>query len=116
MILDRPLTQFVISWLLIIILITLLSLLPFIVRQFYPQAYRGFWRVAGDLLKSPWRALMTPLGMVLGLILAIIIFYERQMTVDTMQNLFLLILFALLTLGGILLSWRLYSLERDRDR
>lgn len=117
MILGQPLIHFLLVWLSIIAVIAIVSLSPFIVRRLRPQSYRGFWQLAGDtFLKSPKRALMYPLGMLLGLGLLIVVFHGRELTIDDAQTLQITALGMLVVFSGIILSWRLYLLERDRTR
>jgi len=117
MILGQPLIHFLLVWLSSIAVITIVVLSPFIVRWLRPQSYRGFWQLAGDtFLKSPKRALMYPLGMLLGLGLLIVVLYGRELTIDDAQNLQITALSILVVFMGIILGWRLYLLERDRHR
>jgi len=117
MILGLPLSHFLFIWLSNIAVIVIIVLLPFMVRWLRPQSYRGFWQVAGDtFLKSPKRALMYPLGMLLGLCFAVAMFYERELTIEDAQTLQITALGMLVVFMGIILGWRLYLLERDRDR
>lgn len=106
MILGQPLSQFLLVWLSIIAVITIVVLSPFIVRRLRPQSYRGFWLLAGDtFLKSPKRALMYPLGMLLGLALIIVVLYGRELTIDHAQTLLITALGILIVFMGIILSW-----------
>lgn len=115
MILGQPLSDFLLVWLSIIAVISMVVLSPFIVRRLRPQSYRGFSQLAGDtFLKSPKRALMYPLGMLLGLGLLIVVLYGRELTIDHAQTLQITALGMLVVFTGIILGWRLYLLERDR--
>ena len=117
MILGQPLIHFLLVWLSIIAVIAIVLLWPFILRRLRPQSYRGFWQLAGDtFLKSPKRALMYPLGMLLGLALLIVVLYGRELTIDDAQTLQITALGMLVVFMGIILSWRLYLLEHDRHR
>jgi len=114
MILGQPLLQFLFTWLLIVFLTVVISLLPFVIRRFRPQAYQGFWKAAGDLLQSPTRALMTPLGFLLGLIVLTILLYGRELTADAVQNLYLAGLSMLVIFLAITISIRFHRLEQKR--
>ncbi len=83
MIFGLPLAHFLRLWLSIIGVITIVVLLPFVIRRFWSQSYRGFWQVAGDVfLRSPRRALMHPLGMLLGLAALVLVFYRPVAILD----------------------------------
>lgn len=112
MIFGLPLDSFLIIWLSIIAMITMAVLLPFIVRRFRPQHYGGFWRFAGELLKSPKNALMQPTGMLLGLLVIVLVFRDREMSTDTGQ--LLLIVALLVVLVEVALGWGLHAIERRR--
>ena len=117
MILGQPLGHFLLVWLSIIATIAIGVLLPFIVRWLRPQSYRGFWQLAGDtFLKSPKRALMLPLGMLLGLGLLVVVLCGRELTIDDAQTLWIMALSIFVVFMVIILGWRLYLLERDRDK
>jgi hypothetical protein len=117
MILGLSLGHFLLIWLSNIAVIVIIVLLPFMVRWLRPQSYHGFWQIAGDaFLKSPKRALMYPLGMLLGLGFVVAVFYERELTIEDAQTLLIVALWMFVVFMGIVLGWRLYLLERDRDR
>jgi len=117
MIFGQQLGHFLLVWLSTIAVMAIISLLPFIVRRLRPRSYRGFWQLAGDtFLKSPQRALMYPLGMLLSLALVVVVFYGHELTYDDdAQTLLIMALGMLVVFMGITIGWRLYLLERDRD-
>lgn len=82
--------EFLAIWLPVTFLTAVVSLLPFLVKRFYPQAYRGLWKTAGELLKTPIRALMYSVGALLGIFLVIAFFYDREVTPGEAQTLALL--------------------------
>jgi len=59
---------------------------------------------------------MYPLGMLLGLGFGVAVFYERELTIEDAQTLQIMALGMFVVFMGIILGWRLYLLERDRDR
>lgn len=115
MILGYSLGEFLAVWLPIMFLTTIVSLSPFLVKRFYPQAYHGLWKTAGDLLKTPTRALMYPLGILLGIFLVIAFFYGREITPDEAQTLSILGLGLLVIFLAIIFSIRLIRLEQSNQ-
>ncbi len=71
MIFGDPLSNFLLRWLAIIAVIILIVLSPFLIKRVQPGWYRGFWKAFGEAQWSPKRALMLPLGMLIGLALVL---------------------------------------------
>lgn len=53
---------YIAGWLMGIAIITFLSLYPFYLIRYKPERYRGFWKTTGEMLKTPRRAVLFPIG------------------------------------------------------
>jgi hypothetical protein len=75
-----PAADFLLRWTLILTVITIIVLSSFVIKLPLPDQYKGVWKVFGDRLETPKRALMLSLGMLIGLSLivglSIIIIYS----------------------------------------
>lgn len=111
MVLGYPVREFLLIWGGMVFVTTVFSLLPFVIRRFRPQAYHGFWKISGDLLKSPKRAFGYPLGALIGVFLVVILFYNREVSNDRLQTLWLtsLTLFVLFMAIIIGIRWYLHD-------
>jgi hypothetical protein len=114
MVLGYPIKGFLFGWLVIIFATAILSLLPFVIRRFRPEAYRGIWKVSGDLLKSPKRALGYPLGALIGVLLVILLFYDREVSIDRLQTLWLTSLSLFIIFIAIVLGIRWYLDDKSK--
>lgn len=56
-----------------IIIMIFLSLYPFYLKKYRKDRYKGIWLTLGKMQKSPQRALLLPVGFIIGLIIAILI-------------------------------------------
>lgn len=79
MIFGEPLSNFLLRWLAIIAVITLIVLFPFLIRRIQPGWYRGFWKAFGESHRSPKRVLMLPLEMLIGLAFLLVAFFVWEL-------------------------------------
>ncbi len=71
MIFGEPLHDFLLRWLAIIAVITVIVLSPFLIQRLKPGWYQGIWETFGEAQQSPRRVLTLPLGMLIGLVLVL---------------------------------------------
>ncbi len=51
--------------------LTIMSLYPFYLKKYKPHRYKGIWKSIGDITKTPSRAILYPVGFLIGGILYI---------------------------------------------
>lgn len=56
-----------------IIIMIFFSLYPFYLKKYRKDRYKGIWLTLSKMQKSPQRALLLPVGFIIGLIIAILI-------------------------------------------
>jgi hypothetical protein len=54
--------------------LTFMSLYPFYLKKYNRRKYRGLWETLGEMLKTPERAIIYPLGWLIVNLLYIIFF------------------------------------------
>jgi hypothetical protein len=47
-------------------ILTIISLYPFYLKKYKPHKYKGLWQTLGDLNQTPKRAILYPLGWLIG--------------------------------------------------
>jgi len=47
-------------------LITIISLYPFYLKKYKRHKYKGLWKALGEMIGSPSRAILYPLGFLIG--------------------------------------------------
>jgi hypothetical protein len=47
-------------------ILIVVSLYPFYLKKYKKERYRGFWKEIGEKTKTPTRALLYPLGFLIG--------------------------------------------------
>lgn len=47
-------------------LITIISLYPFYLKKYKKHKYKGLWESIGEIIGSPTRAILYPLGFLIG--------------------------------------------------
>ena len=116
MVLGYSLREFLLIWIGIVFSTMVLSLLPFVIQRFRPQAYHGIWKISGDLLKSPKRALAYPLGALIGVLLVVLLFYNREVSIDRLQTLWLTSLTLFVVFIAIVMGIRWYLHDRSNEK
>ncbi|MBN2487521.1 MAG: hypothetical protein JXA98_00680 [Methanosarcinaceae archaeon] len=53
-------------------LLTIISLYPFYLKRYKRHKYKGFWKGMGEMTGSPARAILLPLGFLIGGLIYII--------------------------------------------